>query len=693
MSRQRIIVLFLIATIATGVGGWMAGRLITSPGEAAARTAAPEAAPILVPLEKRVLTTDIVARGEARFGSPRVVTMAPSSLKPEAGVITQVPIVGTELAEGDLVLAASGRPLFILEGAIPVYRDLGPGLTGEDVAQLEEALVRLGFLGGPADRVYDGLTEAAVSAWYISNGWEPFSATEQQLAEIRALEQELVSAQNDGLGASDALSSAHADKAAAVAAVAGAKDAVALAGLEISAAEAEAASSSLTAAADVADAKASLDQLLADPDSTDIRTEADAAIRDAELALAQLQIVHLNAIDAATTAELALTAAIAEADVANQAAEADVTSSQAALDLLLADPTSDPLDVLAAETDLALAISGQESVRLSGLVLVQSAQDDKAAAGREVSVAATEVTSAQTALDNAVAYRALLDDPAQLQKEIDSASKRLHDAQAAADSVTAAGKVTVQAAHDAKANAQREVTIAEAQLSAATTALSNALSQSTSTGQLPGTITTDLNAAKLRAGVQVPADELVFVTSATVRVEGLDVAVGDTASGSVMTVTDKRMAIDASLPLNEAPLVSVGMHVDIDEPELGLSATGTVSRVADRPGTDGVDGFHVYFEIEINDSPAAIVGVAVRLTIPIESSGGPVLAVPVAGLSLAGDGSSRVQIAQDGVFSYVEVEPVLAADGYVQVRAIDANLDVGDLIVIGYDQPGADIVP
>jgi len=34
----------------------------------------------------------------------------------------------------------------------------------------------------------------------------------------------------------------------------------------------------------------------------------------------------------------------------------------------------------------------------------------------------------------------------------------------------------------------------------------------------------------------------------------------------------------------------------IDEPDLGIKATGVVKRVAETPGTDGVDGYHVYLE-------------------------------------------------------------------------------------------------
>ena len=122
-----------------------------SPAEVASRTAAPDAAPILVPAENRVLSTDIVTRGTARFGSPRPLSLPPSALKPLVAVVAEVPLLGTELREGALPLTASGRPVFVLEGNQSAFRDLGPGIAGDDVLQLEQALARMGFDPGATD--------------------------------------------------------------------------------------------------------------------------------------------------------------------------------------------------------------------------------------------------------------------------------------------------------------------------------------------------------------------------------------------------------------------------------------------------------------------------------------------------------------------------------------------------------------
>lgn len=500
MSKKRIstIAAVLVIVVLTAVGSWIAGSSIKSPTEAAARTAPPKASPILVPVEKRVLSSDIVARGTARFGLPQTISIVPSALKANPGVITTLPVQNTQLTEGDVLLAASGRPVFVLQGDVPTYRDLVPGISGDDVRQLESGLQRLGFDPGPVDGTYDEQTSAAVAEWYASAGWEPFGPTADQLAHIRALEQDLAVAMNNKLAADDA----------------------------------------------------------------------------------------------AAAAPLAVDAARADAENANAVAAADVAAKTAARDKVFADPTSTASDRENACADLAAAQAAVEATRLAGQVAIQAAVDAQKAADRE----------ARLANDLAM--------------------------QAAADFKIAIGKT----------------------------------------------------------GVQVPADEIVFLPTGPVRVEEINVALGDGASGPVLKVTNKQLAIDSSLPLDEAPLVKSGMAVAIDEPDLGIKAMGIVGRVADRPGTDGVDGFHIYFEVVVDETSTSLVGISLRLTIPIESTGGEVTAVPVSALSLAADRTSRVQVENNGALEFIVVEPGLSANGFVEVTPVDGTLTPGQLVVVGYEK-------
>jgi hypothetical protein len=61
-----------------------------------------------------------------------------------------------------------------------------------------------------------------------------------------------------------------------------------------------------------------------------------------------------------------------------------------------------------------------------------------------------------------------------------------------------------------------------------------------------------------------------------------------------------------------------------------------------------------------------------------------VLSVPVTGLSVGADGTSRVQVQRPGGRSeYVNVEAGLAAQGLVEVRPVGGDLEPGDLVVVG----------
>ncbi len=691
-SRRRVAAIALGVAVLASVGGYAAGAHIQSPAEVAARTAPPEAAPILVPTEMRLLQTDVIARGTARFVAPQSVSVAASSLKIDPGIVTQLPLLQDQLGEGAVAAAASGRPVFVLQGAEPMYRDLGPGAQGPDVQQLEEALARLGYQPGPIDGVYDAETEAAVSAWYLSSGWQPFEATAEQLNTIRALQQDTVSAQKDRLSADDAVASAGADLASARAARSAAQASASTASLEVQAAQADATAANDAAALDVAAKKAARDSLRDGTASDGERLAADQAVRAAEADLAIAKAAAQTAAEAEATAQQAIDVARAEADASNTAAAAEVATKTAERDAIYADPTSTPQEREAADTALQVARSAAAATRAAGEAAIQSATDAHTAAIRDLDIANQQIVRAEADLADAVAYRAAIDDPAARAAALAAAEADLAAAEAAAEATRIAGETAVRRAQDSASAAAADAAAAGTSVSAAGRTLSNAKAQRTIVDDMLAQMNDDLAGAETLAGVQVPADEVVFLPTVPVRVESLDVVPGDALAGPIFTATQLQLAIDTSLPLDEAPLVAVGMPVQIDEPSLGINGTGTVTRVADAPGTDGADGYHVYVEVKVDEAPTSIVGASVRLTIPIESTGGETLAVPLSALVLAADGTSRVQVQRNGVLEFVTVEPGLSAGGYVAVTPVGGHLDPGELVVIGFDQgttPGA----
>ena len=98
-----------------------------------------------------------------------------------------------------------------------------------------------------------------------------------------------------------------------------------------------------------------------------------------------------------------------------------------------------------------------------------------------------------------------------------------------------------------------------------------------------------------------------------------------------------------------------------------------------------VDGYHIYYEVRVNKTPTPLAGFSLRLTIPIKSTKGTVTTVPLSAVSLAADGTSRLQLDNKGALEYIVVEPGLSADGFVEVSPISGTLRPGQLVVVGFE--------
>jgi peptidoglycan hydrolase-like protein with peptidoglycan-binding domain len=385
MSRRTMAILVVAAVLVSVTATWIASARVRSPAEIAARTAPPEPTPILASVESRELSSKVVTRGTGRYGSPVTVAVNRSSLKRGRPIVTSLARTGTTVKEGDIIATVSGRPLFVLSGAQPSYRDLGPGMSGQDVLQLERALRRAGLSTGAVDGRYDSATETAVARLYRRHGLNPLQATDAQLSSLLPVETKLI------------------------------------------------------------------------------------------------------------------------------------------------------------------------------------------------------------------------------------------------------------------------------------------------------------NGGRPRGGVQLPADEVTFLPSVPVRVAKPLVVVGAVPGARLMTVTDSVVSVDGTMPTEDASLVTVGASALIDEADLGVTAKGRVSTIASGPGTGGADAVHVAFTVVVDNPPPAMVGASVRVTIPVNPTDRAQLTVPVSAVSLAADGSSRVQRSADGRLEFVPVTTGLAADGFVVVGATSGTLAAGDRVVIGLD--------
>jgi hypothetical protein len=201
----------------------------------------------------------------------------------------------------------------------------------------------------------------------------------------------------------------------------------------------------------------------------------------------------------------------------------------------------------------------------------------------------------------------------------------------------------------------------------------------------------DLAELQARTGNTAPRSEILFLKSLPVRIDQVFVERGDTVSGEVMQVTGSRLAIDTAIALADVQLVEVGDAVVIEETFSDVSTTGKVSFKADRAGTNDVDPQKVYVEILADEDIRELNGLNVKLTIPVETTGGEVMAVPLAALSAAADGTARVQVEHDDLTTvFVEVTAGLSAGGFVQITPISGELHAGDRVVVGTQPATAD---
>ncbi|MEV7186134.1 peptidoglycan-binding protein [Kitasatospora sp. NPDC093102] len=189
-SRRRsvLIATALVSVVLSGAGA-AASLVIKSPAQAAAETGPPAPDVLTARVEWRVLTSTVVTRGQVTAG--RSVDVAPVGAGTGAGaipVVTRLPLkAGAEVTAATPVLEVAGRPVFALQGELPVYRDLKPGTKGPDVKQLQEALAQAGFPSSDdVPGTFGAATKSAVAGFYAARGYDPLPSSPDGDARVTA---------------------------------------------------------------------------------------------------------------------------------------------------------------------------------------------------------------------------------------------------------------------------------------------------------------------------------------------------------------------------------------------------------------------------------------------------------------------------------------------------------------------------
>ncbi|MFC7532645.1 efflux RND transporter periplasmic adaptor subunit [Actinoplanes sp. GCM10030250] len=81
------------------------------------------------------------------------------------GTVTRLPAAGRTLGRGQALYRIDNKPVLLLLGSLPAYRDLSPGVEGADVKQFEKNLWALGYRGFTVDDEYTSATAGAVEDW------------------------------------------------------------------------------------------------------------------------------------------------------------------------------------------------------------------------------------------------------------------------------------------------------------------------------------------------------------------------------------------------------------------------------------------------------------------------------------------------------------------------------------------------
>lgn len=151
------------AAVLLGVGagvGW-AGSVLFAPNQQPLGTAPFTLVSAQVGRVSSSVSLNTVARWD----------LVPLGTNQAVGVVTGVAVAqGQEVGQGTVLYTVDLRPVIVAQGAVPTFRSITSGTSGEDVIQLQKMLTDLGFFHGTVDGRARWSTRSAVMAWQKSLG-------------------------------------------------------------------------------------------------------------------------------------------------------------------------------------------------------------------------------------------------------------------------------------------------------------------------------------------------------------------------------------------------------------------------------------------------------------------------------------------------------------------------------------------
>jgi hypothetical protein len=165
-----VLALAVVVMVAAGLGGADAAGMFRAPKPAASTSAYATGTQAVTRGSLTEQTQEngtlgdagsytVVVPGSSGSGGSASATAAASG--PGTSTFTWLPSAGQIIRQGQTIYQVSGSPVVLLYGNVPAYRDLSVGMTGADVTELNNDLVKLGY--------------ATAAALGPRSGWDYFS--------------------------------------------------------------------------------------------------------------------------------------------------------------------------------------------------------------------------------------------------------------------------------------------------------------------------------------------------------------------------------------------------------------------------------------------------------------------------------------------------------------------------------------
>ena len=186
----------------------------------------------------------------------------------------------------------------------------------------------------------------------------------------------------------------------------------------------------------------------------------------------------------------------------------------------------------------------------------------------------------------------------------------------------------------------------------------------------------------------LPSSEVLYLAGLPRRVDEVSVTRGSIITASVMRVSGASLVIAATAASADAALLEEGALATVAMPD-GSEIQASVTSIVPQDGESGDTAARFDVDlvpVELTPEQLTLLqGNNVRISIPVSSTDGEVLAVPLAALTAGPGGESRIEVSTgDGEETeLIEVKTGLAAEGYVEISAVDGTISEGDLVVVG----------